>query len=216
MCRCPRKQAAHAGLQPFGGRLTVSPQSSSLPWHASCSYALSPEKQAAVAMSITSPCPLIPLLLVPAAARSLQRSGGCGLPRCYPPCLTVPHKPRLFLCRYALSPEKQAAVASETRRVWCSLAERLGMFALKVGYQMLLSCSWLLPCSCASIGCQTGHQAVSSELIAPLLEHLGCHPAASTTGLLAALYIPFCMLVFLAERAGGPVLCGAAAQQLAN
>ncbi|PRW20358.1 GTP diphosphokinase chloroplastic isoform X1 isoform A [Chlorella sorokiniana] len=32
---------------------------------------------------------------------------------------------------YALSPEKQAAVASETRRVWCSLAERLGMFALK-------------------------------------------------------------------------------------
>lgn len=35
-------------------------------------------------------------------------------------------------CSYALSPEKQAAVASETRRVWCSLAERLGMFALKV------------------------------------------------------------------------------------
>ncbi|KAL4419557.1 hypothetical protein ABPG77_006888 [Micractinium sp. CCAP 211/92] len=32
---------------------------------------------------------------------------------------------------YALSPEKQQAVASETRRVWCSLAERLGMFALK-------------------------------------------------------------------------------------
>lgn len=34
---------------------------------------------------------------------------------------------------YALSPEKQRAVASETRTVWCSLAERLGMFALKVG-----------------------------------------------------------------------------------
>lgn len=34
---------------------------------------------------------------------------------------------------YALGPEKQAAVAEETRRVWCSLAERLGMFALKVG-----------------------------------------------------------------------------------
>eukprot|EP00887_Chlorella_sp_A99_P008297 scaffold12.g8297.t1 len=32
---------------------------------------------------------------------------------------------------YALSPEKQRAVASETRTVWCSLAERLGMFALK-------------------------------------------------------------------------------------
>jgi (p)ppGpp synthase/HD superfamily hydrolase len=33
---------------------------------------------------------------------------------------------------YALSPEKQAAVAAETRAVWCSLAERLGMFAIKV------------------------------------------------------------------------------------
>ena len=32
---------------------------------------------------------------------------------------------------YALPPEKQRAVAEETRRVWCSLAERLGMFALK-------------------------------------------------------------------------------------
>jgi len=32
---------------------------------------------------------------------------------------------------YALAPEKQRAVAEETRRVWCSLAERLGMFALK-------------------------------------------------------------------------------------
>ncbi|PSC74447.1 Guanosine-3, 5 -bis(diphosphate) 3 -pyrophosphohydrolase [Micractinium conductrix] len=32
---------------------------------------------------------------------------------------------------YALSPEKAQAVASETRRVWCSLAERLGIFALK-------------------------------------------------------------------------------------
>lgn len=38
----------------------------------------------------------------------------------------------VYLCSYALSPEKQQAVASETRRVWCSLAERLGMFALKV------------------------------------------------------------------------------------
>lgn len=32
---------------------------------------------------------------------------------------------------YALPPDKQRAVAEETRRVWCSLAERLGMFALK-------------------------------------------------------------------------------------
>ncbi len=32
---------------------------------------------------------------------------------------------------YALAPNKQKAVAEETRRVWCSLSERLGMFALK-------------------------------------------------------------------------------------
>ena len=32
---------------------------------------------------------------------------------------------------YALAPEKQRAVAEETQRVWCSLAERLGMFAIK-------------------------------------------------------------------------------------
>jgi len=43
-----------------------------------------------------------------------------------------PDSPVACPCRYALSPEKQPGVASETRRVWCSLAERLGMFALKV------------------------------------------------------------------------------------
>ncbi|KAK9818140.1 hypothetical protein WJX72_007743 [[Myrmecia] bisecta] len=32
---------------------------------------------------------------------------------------------------YALKPEKQRAVATETMQIWCSLAERLGMFALK-------------------------------------------------------------------------------------
>jgi ppGpp synthetase/RelA/SpoT-type nucleotidyltranferase len=32
---------------------------------------------------------------------------------------------------YALAPDKQEAVATETRRIWCSLAERLGMFAIK-------------------------------------------------------------------------------------
>jgi len=32
---------------------------------------------------------------------------------------------------YALRPDKQRAVATETLQVWCSLAERLGMFALK-------------------------------------------------------------------------------------
>jgi len=32
---------------------------------------------------------------------------------------------------YALGAEKRQAVADETRRVWCSLAERLGMFAVK-------------------------------------------------------------------------------------
>ena len=34
---------------------------------------------------------------------------------------------------YALRPDRQRAVATETMQVWCSLAERLGMFALKVG-----------------------------------------------------------------------------------
>jgi len=33
---------------------------------------------------------------------------------------------------YALAPAKAQAVALETLRIWCSLAERLGMFALKV------------------------------------------------------------------------------------
>ena len=32
---------------------------------------------------------------------------------------------------YALAPAKRRAIAEETRGVWCSLAERLGMFALK-------------------------------------------------------------------------------------
>ena len=33
---------------------------------------------------------------------------------------------------WALPPTKARAVATETLRVWCSLAERLGMFAVKV------------------------------------------------------------------------------------
>ena len=33
---------------------------------------------------------------------------------------------------YALKPDRQRAVAVETMQVWCSLAERLGMFSLKV------------------------------------------------------------------------------------
>ena len=33
---------------------------------------------------------------------------------------------------YALAPNKRRAVAEETLQIWCSLAERLGMFALKV------------------------------------------------------------------------------------
>lgn len=32
---------------------------------------------------------------------------------------------------YALAPDKQEAVATETRKIWCTLAERLGMFAMK-------------------------------------------------------------------------------------
>lgn len=33
---------------------------------------------------------------------------------------------------YALAPNKRRAVATETLEVWCTLAERLGMFAIKV------------------------------------------------------------------------------------
>ena len=33
---------------------------------------------------------------------------------------------------FALKPDRQRAVAAETMQVWCSLAERLGMFSLKV------------------------------------------------------------------------------------
>lgn len=33
---------------------------------------------------------------------------------------------------FALRPDRQRAVAAETMQVWCSLAERLGMFSLKV------------------------------------------------------------------------------------
>ena len=34
---------------------------------------------------------------------------------------------------HALAPNKRCAVATETLEVWCTLAERLGMFAIKVG-----------------------------------------------------------------------------------
>ena len=39
--------------------------------------------------------------------------------------------PFLPFFRYALPPDKQQAVAQETRKVWCTLAERLGIFSLK-------------------------------------------------------------------------------------
>ncbi len=50
-----------------------------------------------------------------------------------PRALVVKLADRLHNMRtvWALPPDKAAAVAEETRRVWCSLAERLGMFALK-------------------------------------------------------------------------------------
>ena len=35
---------------------------------------------------------------------------------------------------FALKPDRQRAVAAETMQVWCSLAERLGMFSLKVSF----------------------------------------------------------------------------------
>ncbi|KAK9838138.1 hypothetical protein WJX81_003408 [Elliptochloris bilobata] len=56
--------------------------------------------------------------------------------------LTMVHEPLVIVVKladrlhnmrtvYALRPDRQRAVATETLQVWCSLAERLGMFALK-------------------------------------------------------------------------------------
>ena len=40
---------------------------------------------------------------------------------------------------YALRPDRQRTVAAETMQVWCSLAERLGLFSLKVRSSSALS-----------------------------------------------------------------------------
>ena len=52
-----------------------------------------------------------------------------------PLVLTIKLADRLHNMRtcHALKPDKRAAVAIETLEVWCSLAEQLGMFPLKVG-----------------------------------------------------------------------------------
>ncbi len=42
---------------------------------------------------------------------------------------------------FALRPDKQRAVAAETMTVWCSLAERLGMFSLKVSFPPKICCA---------------------------------------------------------------------------
>ena len=39
---------------------------------------------------------------------------------------------------FALKKDKQKAVATETLQVWCGLAERLGMMALKVGHHYFI------------------------------------------------------------------------------
>lgn len=41
---------------------------------------------------------------------------------------------------YALKPNKARAVAAETRQLWCSLAERLGILPLKVMHHETLEC----------------------------------------------------------------------------
>lgn len=68
----------------------------------------------------------------PAATRCRLTSSGLWpffmpLP-CPHPTLLSPLLPRSF----ALPPDKQRAVAQETRQVWCTLAERLGIVSLKV------------------------------------------------------------------------------------
>ena len=68
---------------------------------------------------------------------TVQCAGACGTPAYNiwvatsrtPRC--SPEDPAGFAQVHALRPDKQRAVATETLQVWCSLAERLGMFALK-------------------------------------------------------------------------------------
>ncbi len=64
---------------------------------------------------------------------------------------------------YALRPDRQRAVALETLQVWCSLAERLGMFALKVNFLLFMSFSaWafhVLTGPLPLLACSAGNQA---------------------------------------------------------
>jgi HD domain len=48
---------------------------------------------------------------------------------------------------FALRPDKQRAVAMETKEIWCSMAEKMGWDALKV----LTGCSWQ-----GGVGCTQG------------------------------------------------------------
>ena len=119
-----------------------------------------------------------------------------SLPACSDPPRprTSAFPPSALLRSYALSPEKQRAVASETRRVWCSLAERLGMFALKVGVRV------------GRRARGQGGGACGRQEDNPLSIHIGSliNRGSPPPTLPRPAPLP-------AVGTGGPVLCGAAA-----
>ena len=116
---------------------------------------------------------------------------------------------------WALPPAKARAVATETLRVWCSLAERLGMFAVKVRSQF---CTTLTECP--------SHPGVPHPwrvlLIFNARNVMSAEWSARDDGLMCAFRVArttfLCLrprlVVCAAGGAGGPLLCCAAARGL--
>jgi (p)ppGpp synthase/HD superfamily hydrolase len=95
-------------------------------------------------------------MVVPAEERTGERSAGDAIDdqELRTLILSMVDEPLVILIKladrlhnmrtiYALKPAKRRAVAQETLSVWCSLAERLGMFALKVGAAVCAQCNAL-------------------------------------------------------------------------
>jgi (p)ppGpp synthase/HD superfamily hydrolase len=62
---------------------------------------------------------------------------------------------------YALRPDRQRTVAAETTQVWCSLAERLGLFSLKV--RSLFPAFSTATFAHSSTSLRVGYEALSSR-----------------------------------------------------
>lgn len=79
---------------------------------------------------------------------------------------------------FALRPDRQRAVAIETMQVWCSLAERLGMYSLKVGPRPtpsvpfgLLPAGWTRRVGSNPSWCDVGQAHLSRQC---LRQHSAC------------------------------------------